>query len=354
MAESAFSVELQAVTKRYGTLAAANAVSLEIKAGEFFTLLGSSGCGKTTLLRLIGGFEFPDDGNVLINGVDVSKLPAHKRDVHTVFQDYALFPHLTVFENVAYACRLQGVGAAELQEKVTVALDLVQLSGYEKRRPSELSGGQQQRVALARAIVDRPSVLLLDEPLSALDAKIRTEVREELRLLQRRTGITFIYVTHDQDEALVLSDRIAVIRGGRVLQVDTPIGLYERPADLFVASFVGKANFISGVLTARGGKEGRVQTSDGPIEATLLSDLPLQSAVQVMVRPENLRLGAGSFEATIQLAAYLGHSTEYILNDGTKTLRALELRRRGETPRATGSTVRYGWNPYEALIYPAD
>ena len=354
MSDSTFSVQLESVTKRYGSLAAANAVSLEIQQGEFFTLLGSSGCGKTTLLRLIGGFEFPDEGRVLINGIDVSQLPAHKRDVHTVFQDYALFPHLTVFENVAYACRLQHLAKSEVQEKVSIAIDLVQLTGFEKRRPSELSGGQQQRVALARAIVDRPSVLLLDEPLSALDAKIRTEVREELRQLQRQTGITFVYVTHDQDEALVLSDRIAVIRGGRVLQVDTPIGVYERPADLFVASFIGRANFIPGILTAKGGKQGAVQTQDGRIEATLISDLPLQSQVRVMVRPENLRIGSGEFEATIQFAAYLGHSTEYILNDGTKAFRALEIRRRGDTPRAIGSTTRYGWSPEEALIYPAE
>jgi spermidine/putrescine transport system ATP-binding protein len=347
-------VELVGATKRYGAFRAADEVSLRIPAGEFFTILGSSGSGKTTTLRLIGGFELPDEGRVFIDGVDVSSRPAHQRDVHTVFQDYALFPHLTVYENIAFACQLKGVRGDSLRQKISEALELVQLGGYEKRKPSELSGGQQQRVALARAVVDRPAVLLLDEPLSALDAKIRGEVREELKLLQRNTELTFVYVTHDQEEALTMSDRIAVMRAGKVLQVGTPIDVYERPADLFVAGFIGKANFLSGILRTVDGRRAGVDTGIGRVDGCLAQEIPVGTAVKLMIRPENLRLdpdAGGGARAVIKHCSYLGHATEYLLHSDQLVLRSLELRRRGATPLREGIQIGYEWNWEESLVF---
>jgi spermidine/putrescine transport system ATP-binding protein len=278
--------------------------------------------------------------------------------VHTVFQDYALFPHLSVYENVAFPLRLKHMPRKALREQVDHALSTVQLAGFASRKPSQLSGGQQQRVALARAIVDRPAVLLLDEPLSALDAKIRAELREELKSLQRQIGITFVYVTHDQEEALTMSDRLAVMRGGQVLQVGTPTDLYERPADLFVASFLGKANFLTGRLESTEGRRCRIDLDGGrTAEAACLLNVTLSPGqpVRVMVRPENLRLippAAGTRPGTIRQASYLGHATEYLIASGPDTFRALELRRRGETPKAEGAEVGIGWNWEEALVYP--
>lgn len=363
-ADVPLSVEVVGATKRYGSLRAADAVSLQVRKGEFFTLLGSSGSGKTTTLRLIGGFEPADEGAIYIGGVDVTALPAHKRDAHTVFQDYALFPHLSVFENVAFAPRLKGVRKSELRQRVMEAIALVQLAGMENRKPDQLSGGQQQRVALARAVVDRPAVLLLDEPLSALDAKIRAEVREELKMLQRRTGITFVYVTHDQEEALTLSDRIAVMRGGKVLQVGTPLDVYERPADLFVAQFIGKANFIRGTLRSPAGPSDRATLDcqgrqfEGTISPSARTTSPLEAgtAVRVMIRPENLRLtprtdndaGPGG---TVMQSHYLGFATEYLVESDFGILRALEIRHRGATPLAEGTKVSIQWRSDEALVY---
>lgn len=354
MPRTEFSVQLRSATKRYGATAAADAVTLDIRRGEFFTLLGSSGSGKTTTLRLIGGFEFPDEGHVFINGRDVTSHPAYQRNVHTVFQDYALFPHMNVFHNVAYACELRRLPRDEIRKRVRRAIALVQLEGLERRKPSQLSGGQQQRVALARALVDEPAVLLLDEPLSALDAKIRAEVREELKSLQRNTGITFIYVTHDQEEALTLSDRVAVMRNGRVLQVDTPVQLYESPVNLFVASFIGKANFIPGLLLSLEGEKAHVRVSEGVVEGRITSDIPLGAQVRVMIRPENVRLAPGASSAVVKQVTYLGHSTEYLLYCGKHILRALELRRLGSTPLAVGTEVPYGWEWEDALVYIDD
>ncbi len=354
MAEQA--VVLEAVSKLYGPVRAADRVSLEIRKGEFFTVLGASGSGKTTTLRLIGGFEEADEGRVFIGGKDVTKLPAYRRDVHTVFQDYALFPHLTVFENVSFALQLRNLNARELRQMVEQALTLVQLTGFEKRKPSELSGGQQQRVALARSIVDRPSVLLLDEPLSALDAKIRAELRVELKRLQRETRITFIYVTHDQEEALTLSDRLAVMRGGKVLQVGTPIEVYEHPADLFVAEFIGKANFLSGTMVDTQGQRARIQVGDRVVEATPAEEIASKSPVKVMIRPENLQIrpaGQGVFDGEILQSLYLGPATDYLVRSGERIFRVLELRRRGAVPHAEGAPVSLTWETEEALVYPS-
>jgi putative spermidine/putrescine transport system ATP-binding protein len=237
-------VRLIGVTKRYGDVVAVSSLELEVRRGEFFTLLGPSGSGKTTTLRMIAGFEEPDEGRVELGGKDMTGLPPYDREVNTVFQDYALFPHMTVGENVAYGLRVKGVGRDERRRRAAEALATVRLSGYESRKPNQLSGGQQQRVALARAIVNRPRVLLLDEPLGALDLKLRQQMQVELNAIQDEVGITFIYVTHDQEEALTMSDRIAVFNDGRIEQVGAPTEIYERPDNAFVADFVGVSNLL--------------------------------------------------------------------------------------------------------------
>jgi putative spermidine/putrescine transport system ATP-binding protein len=239
-------IEIRNLAKSFGTVKAVDGVDLDIRAGEFITLLGPSGSGKTTVLRMIAGFETPDSGTVKLNGVDITYLPPYERDVNTVFQDYALFPHMDVLSNIEYGLRVKGVEKKERREKALKALDQVRLSGYENRKPHQLSGGQRQRVALARALVNRPSVLLLDEPLGALDLKLRQQMQIELKELQREVGITFIFVTHDQEEALTMSDRIAVFDKGRIQQLDIPSAIYEKPTNEFVAGFVGISNLISG------------------------------------------------------------------------------------------------------------
>ena len=245
-AQAGVAVRLEGVVKRFGDVLAVNGVHLEVREGEFFSMLGPSGSGKTTCLRLIAGFESPTEGRVFLGGRDVSKLAPYERDVNTVFQDYALFPHMTVQENVEYGLRVKKVPRAERRRRAGEALELVRLESYGARKPAQLSGGQRQRVALARAIVNRPQALLLDEPLGALDLKLREEMQVELKQIQRRAGITFLFVTHDQDEALTMSDRIAVFNDGRVEQVGTPVEVYERPATPFVAGFVGTSNLLSG------------------------------------------------------------------------------------------------------------
>ena len=349
-------VRLENVSKTYGKVSAVNGVSLTVQQGEFFTLLGASGSGKTTLLRLIGGFQSPDTGCIWIGGEDVSRLPAYRRNVHTVFQDYALFPHMSVFENVGYALKAKRSPLDELEKQVKEALQLVRLTEMSDRLPDRLSGGQRQRVALARAIVDRPDVLLLDEPLSALDAKIRVELREELKQLQRQTGITFIYITHDQEEALALSDRIAVMKQGQLLQVGTPLEVYEQPADLFVAEFIGRANFLDGVLLEVDNVRGKVQVCDRIVEGTLTTDISPGDAVRLVVRPENIILTTEASSigchATIIQSQYLGYATSYLLNMAGLELHVMELRRRGTKPHQEGKQMFISWEWSEALIFP--
>lgn len=354
-------VALENVSKVYGKVQAVQSVNLDVQQGEFFTLLGASGSGKTTILRLIGGFETPDTGCIYIGGKDVSRLPAYRRNVHTVFQDYALFPHLSVFENVAYALQAKRSPAEEITSRVTEALKLVQLAEMAQRLPSQLSGGQKQRVALARAIVDRPDVLLLDEPLSALDAKIRVELRQELKQLQRQTGISFIYITHDQEEALALSDRIAILKSGKLLQVGTPLEVYEYPADLYVAEFIGRANFLDGVLLNVDGDRGKVQISDRleetileetVIEGTLNAAISPGDAVRLVVRPENICLSHETgYAATVIQSQYLGYATSYLVNAIGLNLHVMELRRRGTSPYKEGERVLISWEWTEALIF---
>jgi ABC-type Fe3+/spermidine/putrescine transport system ATPase subunit len=305
-------VSLEHVSKIYGKpgaeVYAVRDVSLEIQAGEFYSLLGSSGSGKTTSLRLIGGFDIPDYGRVTIGGEDVTTLPPYERNVHTVFQSYALFPHLTVAENIAYPLTIAKVPRADIAPRVQESLTMFRIPGLGDRRPSQLSGGQQQRVALARALISRPKVLLLDEPLSALDAKIRQEVRQELRDLQEQLNLTFIYVTHDQEEALALSDRIAVMHNGQVEQIGTPTEIYHRPATRFVAQFIGKANFLTGTVQAIVGELVTVLVQNMEIRAIAPRRTPdLGESVTLMIRPECIRINAPDDEN--QVPARLRHST---------------------------------------------
>ena len=289
-------IQIRNLAKSFGNVRAVDGVDLDINAGEFITLLGPSGSGKTTVLRMIAGFETPDSGSILLNGKEITNLPAYERDVNTVFQDYALFPHMDVITNIEYGLKVKGVDKKERRQKALVALEQVRLSGDEARKPSQLSGGQRQRVALARALVNRPAVLLLDEPLGALDLKLRQQMQIELKQLQREVGITFIFVTHDQEEALTMSDRIAVFDKGRIQQVDKPAAIYEKPQNKFVADFVGVSNLISGsAAQSILGKSGTYT-----------------------VRPEKITLGQIGANATttsgvIKEVEYLGPATRFLI-----------------------------------------
>src|SRR5215472_17616974 len=280
-------VALLGITKRFGGTAAVDSVSMSVMRGEFLTLLGPSGCGKTTLLRLIGGFAKPDDGCILLSGKDVTSLPPYRRNVSTVFQQYALFPHMDVFENVAFGLRLRRVSGDELARRVADSLEMVQLAGMERRLPSELSGGQQQRVALARSIVLNPRVLLLDEPLGALDLKLRKQMQIELKRIQHQVGITFIYVTHDQEEALSMSDRVAVMSNGVIEQLDEPRAIYDQPLTPFVADFIGDMNFLSGPVAEAA--DGGFAVQAGPGVVIRGRGMAARgSTVRVGIRPERM------------------------------------------------------------------
>jgi spermidine/putrescine transport system ATP-binding protein len=282
-------IELKGLTKRFEEALAVNAIDVSIQAGEFFSLLGPSGCGKTTTLRMIAGFERPTSGQIVLDRVDVAQVPPHRRNVHTVFQSYALFPHQNVFDNIAFGLRRRKVPADEVRRRVAEAIELVELSGLDKRRPNQLSGGQQQRVALARALVLRPAALLLDEPLGALDAKIRKQLRVELKALQEEVGITFVFVTHDQEEALSMSDRIAVMNGGRIEQLGTPPEVYEDPATVFVADFLGVSNLTSAEAVSSDGRECTVRMGEFTLRAGC-GDVNAHGAVKIVARPERVEL----------------------------------------------------------------
>ncbi|MEX2199772.1 MAG: ABC transporter ATP-binding protein, partial [Dongiaceae bacterium] len=280
-------LEVRNLTKRYGDVRAVDNVSLEVKQGELVSFLGPSGSGKTTTLNMIAGFDDPTEGDILIGGRAIQGVSPHKRDIGMVFQRYTLFPHLTVFENVAFPLTVRGVGKNEIAEKVRAALKLIRLESFDNRRPSQLSGGQQQRVALARAFIYEPQLLLMDEPLGALDKKLREEIQIEIRRIHERLGVTIVYVTHDQEEALRLSDRIAVFNHGRIVQVGTGIELYEHPANAFVASFVGNSNFLSGNVAAVDGSTCSVALNGGgSIVAPVQRGLAAGGAVSLMFRPE--------------------------------------------------------------------
>jgi spermidine/putrescine transport system ATP-binding protein len=356
---AAVEVGLYAVTKRFGATVAVDNVTIEIGRGEFFSLLGPSGCGKTTSLRMIAGFEEPDGGRVELTGRDIVGVPPYKRNVNTVFQSYALFPHMTVAENVAFGLKRKKLPKHEIRDRVRHYLELVELPAYDDRRPSQLSGGQQQRVALARALVNEPAVLLLDEPLGALDLKLRKQMQLELMRIQREVGVTFVYVTHDQEEALVMSDRIAVMSQGRVEQIGYPEDIYERPATRFVAGFIGTSNIIEAEVT---GRVGDLLQVESPPDDRLLVVPPADRSIRpgetiaFTVRPEKLRV-EGVHEpvpdrfctvlGTVADVVYQGVSTQLVVRTDTDaTLVAFrQNNERVSDAGAPGTRIRLVWDP---------
>ncbi|WP_322411751.1 ABC transporter ATP-binding protein [Microbacterium invictum] len=350
------SVVLDRVTKRYAGQTAVDELSLSIESGEFVSLLGPSGCGKTTTLRMIAGFEHPDAGDITVSGRSVLGLPPYRRDVNTVFQAYALFPHLSVAENVAYGLQQTRTPKGEVRERVADALDMVQMRRFADRKPTQLSGGQQQRIALARALVNRPSVLLLDEPLGALDRQLREEMQLELKLLQSRLGITFVFVTHDQGEALSMSDRIAVMRDGRIEQLADSDTIYARPSSAYVAAFVGQQNFFRGAVAESGAAVASPHVLVRGTERVLTG-----SRGEAAVRPEYIRIesstdadGVNAVQGTLIGLSHLGDTMQYLVSLGGD--QSLIVRR--PTPDApalrVGDPVRCSWADHHVLLFPAD
>jgi spermidine/putrescine transport system ATP-binding protein len=344
-------VRLQGVTKRFDDVVAVDDVTLEIEHGSFFALLGPSGCGKTTTLRMIGGFEEPTAGTILLGDREVTGLPPYRRDVNTVFQSYALFPHLSVFENTAFGLRRKRVPRAELNGRVRDILRLVGLEGFENRKPRQLSGGQQQRVALARALVNSPRVLLLDEPLGALDLKLRRQMQLELKGIQHDLGITFVHVTHDQEEAMTMADRIAIMNRGRIEQLGSPADLYERPATAFVAGFLGVSNLLPGTVT---GPEA-VRLQGGPelrVPPAALDGRPREVAVGI--RPEKIELGdalPNALDGVVAESAYVGVATQYVVDTACGRLIVyVQNARPGDDRVALGARVTLSWRPESTFV----
>ena len=358
-----YSVELKQVTKRFADVTAVDKVSLQIGSGEFFSLLGPSGCGKTTTLRMIAGFEEPTSGDILINQADVRNKRPYERSVNTVFQNYALFPHLSVADNIAFGLERQKTAKKEKAARVDEALDLVRLKGMENRFPRQLSGGQQQRVALARALILHPEVLLLDEPLGALDLKLRKQMQIELKGLQEKVGITFIYVTHDQEEALTMSDRIAVMVDGKLAQVGTPEEIYEFPKTRFVADFIGESNFFAGTVTSVSEGELELHTRDG-LKLLLNADggYSADRRLRFSIRPEKFRVqpldGVSDWKnrcvGKILHKIYLGDVIHYVisLSDGDRIKVYLKNKRAGDRPDVfnEGDQVLVSWHPDDCVI----
>ena len=362
------SVELRSLTKSYGSAVAVDNVSLTVQAGEFLSLLGPSGCGKTTTLRLIGGFEFPDDGSIQISGRNVENLPPHKRPVNTVFQAYALFPHMKVADNVAYGLRLSRVPKSEIADRVSRALDMVRMTAFATRKPTQLSGGQQQRVALARALVNQPAVLLLDEPMSALDRKLREEMQVELKLLQRELGTTFIFVTHDQEEALSMSDRVAVMKDGRIEQIGSASSVYDSPESSFVAGFIGRQNSFTGTISSFDSAGVSVHTAGLSLHSTRPTKGHVAAAsgaeVTAAIRPESVVVTSGSDTsapasdvpvnsvAGILLGvSELGHSLQLVINTPSDDQILARLPRAANPPTELGSPVLCSWSADAVRIF---
>jgi spermidine/putrescine transport system ATP-binding protein len=365
-------IELRRVVKLFGDVRAVDDINLRIRDGEFFSLLGPSGCGKTTTLRMIAGFEYPTQGEILLHGRSIGSTPPYERNVNTVFQSYALFPHMSVADNVAFGREMKRVPPTEIVARVQQALDLVRLAGYDNRRPRQLSGGQQQRVALARALVNQPEVLLLDEPLGALDQKLRKEMQLELKNIQERLGITFIFVTHDQEEALTMSDRIAVMNHGKVLQIGTPTEVYERPSCRFVADFIGETNFLNGRVAELGaalpggGKQVALTTDDGlTVRGISMDAITLGAQVAMSVRPEKVYLtqapppnGAENrFDVTVERVAYIGSDTRLLVRLGERLVSVWEQNTRSTLDRdAYWQAGEQGhlWWPYDNALVLAE
>ena len=356
-------IGVHGLTKRFGQQEVVGGVDFAIEEGEMFTLLGPSGCGKTTLLRLIAGFYTPDAGEIRFDDRVINDLPPHERGIGMVFQNYALWPHMTVFENAAYGLKLRKVPEAEIAERIRAVLEKVKLGGLEKRYPGQLSGGQQQRVALARALVLNPKMLLLDEPLSNLDAKIRIQVRAEIRKLQKELGITTVYVTHDQEEALTLSDRIAVLNKGKVLQVGPPKALYERPQNHFVADFIGINNLSEGTVEAVDAAQGwlRVKCKFGELKAVMDQRFRPGDRCVVSIRPENANLdgesapGRNLVRGHIVFAAYLGHTLRYDVDLGQGLLFKVDIRDPWHhEQRPMGSAVALSFEASATVAMPAE
>jgi spermidine/putrescine transport system ATP-binding protein len=356
-------ITLESVTKRFGSVEAVRSVSLEIREGEFFSLLGPSGCGKTTSLRMIGGFEQPDQGRILLRGVDVTTVPPNRRNVNMVFQHYALFPHMSIGDNIAFGMRLKRVDKAEQRERVAEMLRIVRLAGLEKRKPAQLSGGQQQRVALARALVNRPAALLLDEPLGALDVKLRKQMQLELKRIQSELGTTFVYVTHDQEEALAMSDRIAVMNDGVVEQVAPPRELYERPVTAFCADFIGSLNALEFRVDEVDGRQlvSRVSPTERLVVEAPNSHRPGDS-LKLAVRPERIRIAASGrpapdegsrLEGVVAEVIYLGSLTQFHVD--TKLGRVVSYRMNDEVQPGveSGRNVVLTWPVHGSSVLAA-
>jgi spermidine/putrescine transport system ATP-binding protein len=360
---SEIDVRLVDVVKRFGDSNAVDHISLDVKDGEFFSLLGPSGCGKTTTLRMIGGFEQPTSGLIELQGQDVTWLPSYKRNVNTVFQSYALFPHLTIEENVAFGLRRKKVKDSEVKSRVTDMLKLVELPGFERRKPNQISGGQAQRVALARALINRPAVLLLDEPLGALDLKLRKQMQVELKRIQREVGITFIYVTHDQEEAMTMSDRIAVMNRGQYEQLGDPESLYERPQTRFVASFLGVSNLLAGTVDGSADSFALVKLADDTRLRVPAGLLDGKSEIEVGIRPEKIRMNgtddvipaaANQLDGVVSDVSYVGVSTQYIVASKSGILMTVyeqnvERTNHGSLYRQ-GDHVRLSWLPEHTFV----
>lgn len=356
---SEIDIEFRNVVKTFGTIKAVDDISFQIPKGSFYSFLGPSGCGKTSSLRLIGGFEQPDSGDIYIAGESVAQIPSYQRHVNMVFQNYALFPHMDVARNVGYGLRQQKprISPGEISKKVKDALALVRLSGYENRRSWELSGGQQQRVALARALINKPTVLLLDEPLAALDRKLRKDMQVELKTLQREVGITFVFVTHDQEEALSMSDRIAVMRDGKIVQEGSPTDLYHQPVDRYVAAFIGQSNFIFGNVLEAGAQVG-IQTERGIVmwapKSKVAKSLAAGDKAVVAIRPERINLrnkneaGSAGFDGHVLQVTFLGDQTEYHV-ETEQAGRLLVRMNSGIAGFASGDPVIAYWKPDAGL-----
>lgn len=367
MAEQTLSIDLTSLVKRHGATLAVDHVSLAVPRGEFFSLLGPSGAGKTSVLRMIAGFETPDEGTIRIEGRSMESVPPNRRPVNLVFQSYALFPHLTVAENVSFGPRMQNVPPGEIVSRVRASLDLVKLASKEDRFPSQLSGGEQQRVALARALVNRPAVLLLDEPLSALDQQLRQEMQVELKSIQERAGCTFVCVTHHQEEALTMSDRVAVMHQGRVLQLGTPQDVYESPTSAFVARFIGVSNELSGIVRRIDGKGAVLQAQGFPGEVRMAlpdrTTLQEGSAVTLLLRPERLRLSTEAQDrrdeqglaGSVEKVLYSGSDRRYLVRLGERLAWNVRVSNEesGQKGFQRGDAVHVRWQISDAVVLSA-